>query len=69
MTLRFANAAANRVTFKIMGNAAFSFWIVSAGIELTPELDDQLDRRSSSGRSARSKGGALPFGQRVSGIE
>jgi hypothetical protein len=26
MTLRFANAAANRVTFKIMGNAAFSFW-------------------------------------------
>jgi hypothetical protein len=40
MTLRFANAAANRVTFKIKGNAAFSFWIASAGVELAPELDD-----------------------------
>ena len=69
MTLRFANAAANRVTFKIMGNAAFSFWIASAGVELTPELDDQLDRRSSHGRSARSKPRALPFGERVTGIE
>ena len=69
MTLRFANAAANRVTSKIMGNAAFSFWIASAGVELAPELDDQLDRRSSRGRSPRSKPRALPFGERVTGIE
>ena len=69
MTFRFANAAANRVTSKIMGNAAFSFWIASAGVELAPELDDQLDRRSSRGRSPRSKPRALPFGERVTGIE
>src|SRR5260370_26674461 len=52
-----------------MGNAAFSFWIASAGVELAPELDDQLDRRSSRGRSPRSKPRALPFGERVTGIE
>jgi len=52
-----------------MGNAAFSFWIVSAGVELAPEPDDQFDRRSGRGRSARSKARALPFGKRVNGIE
>src|ERR1700757_2881955 len=69
MTLGFATAAANRVTFKIRGNAAFSFWIASAGLKLAPELDDQLDCRSSRGRGARSKAEALPSGERVTGIE
>jgi hypothetical protein len=69
MTLRIANAAANRVTFKIMGNAAFSFWIASAGVDLAPQPDDQLDRKLSRWRSARSKPGALPFGERMTGIE